>query len=180
MSRIQFDHTFADMVSVENLLEAWHDFVKGKRGKADVQDFYARLMPNLFNLHEDLSNHTYRHGPYQAFNISDPKPRNIHKATVRDRLLHRGIYRMLYPFFHRTFIADSFSCRLGKGTHKALARFRSFAYTVSKNHTRTCWVLKCDIRKFFANIDHAILLRILGVYIPDEEILWLLERIIGS
>lgn len=137
-------------------------------------------MDNIFSLHSDLVNHTYQHGDYQAFNISDPKPRNIHKASVCDRLLHHAIYKILYPFFDKTFIADSFSCRLNKGTHKALNRFHSFAHKVSQNKTKTCWVLKCDIKKFFANIDHSILLNILAEYIPDEDILWLLKQVVAS
>jgi len=137
-------------------------------------------MDHILALHHDLCNHTYRHGGYHAFNISDPKPRNIHKASVRDRLIHHAIYRVLYPFFDATFIADSFSCRNEKGTHKALNRFRAFAYQVSRNHTRTCWILKCDIKKFFAHIDHGILLTILTQYISNEQILSLLEEIIGS
>ena len=138
------------------------------------------LMDNILALHYDLADRTYKHGGYIAFNISDPKPRNIHKAIIRDRLLHHAIYRKLYPFFDRTFITDSYSCRIGKGTHKALNRFREFGLKVSKNNTKTCWVLKCDIRKFFANIDHDILTTILKKYIPDENILWLLEEIIES
>lgn len=51
---------------------------------------------------------------------------------------------------------------------------------MSKNNTRTCWVLKCDIKKFFANIDHNILLDILAKYIPEKNILWLLQTIIES
>jgi len=137
-------------------------------------------MDNIINLHEECNNHTYRHGLYQAFSINDPKPRSIHKAKVRDRLLHHAIHRILYPFFARTFIADSFSCQLGKGTHRALNRFRSFGYQVSQNHTKTVWVLKCDIRKFFANIDHTILKDILAKYIPDSDILNLLGNIIES
>ena len=138
------------------------------------------LMDNILALHYDLADRTYKHGGYIAFNISDPKPRNIHKAIIRDRLLHHAIYRKLYPFFDRTFITDSYSCRIGKGTHKALNRFREFGLKVSKNNTKTCWVFKCDIRKFFANIDHDILTAILKKYIPDENILWLLEEIIES
>ncbi len=145
-----------------------------------MQEFYLHLIDNIFSLHSDLASFTYRHDGYTAFNISDPKPRNIHKASVRDRLLHHAIYRVLYPFFDRTFIADSFSCRLNKGTHKALNRFRALAYQVSRNYTRTCWVLKCDIRKFFANINHEILLNILAEYISAKNILWLLGEIISS
>lgn len=178
--RSKLSHPFNDIVSLENLLEAWQEFLPGKRGKPDVQRFGRYLMDNLIELHHDLATKRYRHGPYQAFNISDPKPRRIHKASVRDRVLHHAIYRMLYPFFDKAFIADSYSCRVDKGTHKALNRFRATAYRVSKNHTRTCWVLKCDVTRFFASIDQNILLYILSTYIPDTDILGLLEEIIKS
>ncbi|MDP2736468.1 MAG: reverse transcriptase/maturase family protein [bacterium] len=178
--KIQLVHKFNDIVSLENLLEAWKEFINGKRNKKDVQEFSLRLMDNIFSLHSDLINHTYNHGGYQAFKINDPKPRDIHKASVRDRLLHHAIYRILYPFFDKTFIADSYSCRVNKGTHRAVNKFREFARQASKNHTRTCWALKCDIRKFFANIDHDILLNILKEYIPDENIILLLKNVIGS
>jgi RNA-directed DNA polymerase len=168
------------IASAENLLEAWREFVTGKRGKHDLQEFQLHLMDNILALHTDLMNGTYRHGGYEAFNISDPKPRSIHKATVRDRLVHHAIYRQLYPFFDKTFVADSFSCRNGKGTHAAMDRFRSFARSVSKNNTRTCWVLKGDIRKFFASVDQASLIEILKSYIPDRNIIALLEEVIGS
>lgn len=137
-------------------------------------------MSNLISLHRDLITHSYHHGPYQDFYISDPKPRHIHKASVYDRVLHHAIYRILYPFFDRTFIADSFSCRQGKGTHKALERFWMFSCQVSRNHTRTGWVLKMDIKKFFASVDQTVLLGILDTYIPDKDILWLLNQVIGS
>jgi RNA-directed DNA polymerase len=175
-----FDIHFDDIASVENLLEAWREFLPGKRAKRDVQEFQLRLMDNILALHADLMNGSYRHGGYHAFNISDPKPRNIHKAAVRDRLLHHAIYRQLYPLFDRTFIADSFSCRNNKGTHAAMDRFRAFHRRVSRNNTRTCWVLKCDIKKFFANIDHKVLVEIVRSYIPDEKIIKLLEGIIES
>ena len=178
--KIQLSHNFNDIVKVENLLEAWSEFIKGKRNKKDVQEFSFNLMDNIFQLNADLIQHTYKHGSYQAFNINDPKPRNIHKASVRDRLLHHAIYRILYPFFDKIFIADSYSCRLNKATYKALNRFREFGYKVSENNTKTCWILKCDIKKFFANIDHKILMEILNQYISDKEILWLVKEVVES
>jgi RNA-directed DNA polymerase len=178
--KIQLTHKFEEIISVENLLQAWKEFIKSKKQKKDVQIFSLRLIDNIFALHRDLLNHTYNHGGYQAFKINDSKPRDIHKASARDRLLHHAIYRILYPFFDRTFIADSYSCRNDKGTHKAINRFREFAYSISKNNTQTCWILKCDIRKFFANIDHEILIKILKEYIPDKNIIWLLKNIIES
>ncbi|MDO8517948.1 MAG: reverse transcriptase domain-containing protein [bacterium] len=175
-----FTHTYESIISVENLLEAWKEFLRGKKKKEDIQEFQARLMHNILELHRDLANKTYTHGSYQHFKISDPKPRDIHKAGVRDRLVHHALYRILYPFFDRTFIPDSYSCRIGKGTHKAMNRFRTFARRESHNHTKTCWVLKCDIKKFFASIDHGILLKILEARIADADILWLLREVISS
>ncbi len=176
----KYTETFEKIASLENLLEAWREFVAGKRGRRDVQEFQLHLMDNILSLRADLINGTYRHGGYQAFKISDPKPRDIHKASVRDRLVHHAIYRQLYPFFDATFIADSFSCRNGKGTHAAMDRFRVFAHIVSQNNTRTCWVLQCDIKKFFASVSHEILVEILKSYISDERVIGLLEEVIGS
>lgn len=176
----KFESTYNDIITVENLLRAWEEFLRGKKKRADVLVFQTRLMDNVYELHRDLADKKYVHGLYHAFNISDPKPRNIHKATVRDRLLHHLLYQELYPYFDKHFIHDSYSCRVQKGTHRAMNRFRAFARKVSQNNTRTCWILKCDIRKFFANIDHAILKNILARYISDTNILWLLGQVIDS
>ncbi len=158
----------------------WEKFLRGKKRKKDVVQFQAELAKNIVNLYLDLKNKTYVHGSYSVFNISDPKSRIIHKATVRDRVLHHLIYKELYWYFHDRFIHDSYSCRVGKGTHRAMNRFRSFARKASKNHTKTCFVLKCDIKKFFANIDHDILMKILGRYITDTNIIWLVNQVVSS
>jgi retron-type reverse transcriptase len=171
---------FENLISIENLLLAWKEFLQGKKNRKDVQEFQLHFMDNVLSLHQDLKNKIYVHGSYQAFNISDPKPRNIHKASVRDRLLHHAIYRILYPYFDNKFIHDSYSCRIGKGTHKAMNRFREFSRKVSKNNTKTCFVLKCDIKKFFANIDHQVLKSILSKTVFDTDILWLLGQVIDS
>ena len=165
---------------MDNLLGAWKEFLKGKRGKKDVQDFQYRLADNIIELRNDLVNRTYQHGGYHAFKISDPKPRDIHKATVRDRLLHHAIYRKLYPIFDSTFIFDSYSCRRHKGTHRALNRFREFFRIVDKNDTKSVWVLKCDIRKFFASIDQSVLLKELCKYISDEDTINLIREVVCS
>jgi len=176
----QLVHRYSQIISVENLLLAWKEFVLGKRNKADVQEFALHLMDNILQLHDDLANGSYQHGQYEQFHIADPKPRLIHKASVRDRLLHHAVYRVLYPFFDLTFIADSYSCRNEKGTHKALERFQRMSGQVGHNNRRTVWVLKCDVRKFFASIDQQKLLDVLSKYIPDKKIVALLQNIIES
>lgn len=168
------------MISVEGLLAAWETFRSGKRGNADVREFERHLEDNLFRLHAELKSGAYRHAPYQRFQIFDPKHRIIHKADVRDRVVHHALYRALAPLFEQSFIRDSYSCRIGKGTHAAVRRLERFARSVSRNNTQPCWALKCDIRKFFDSIDHAILFRLIRRSVFDQQTIALLAEVIGS
>ena len=177
---MQCIHTINDIISQENLLEAWKEFIKGKRNKKDVQKFQYNLFDNIKELYLDLKNNTYTHSLYYEFKISDPKPRIIHKAPVRDRLLHHAIHRVLYQFFKDIFIEDSYSCQIGKGTHKAIEKFKKYTDIVGCDNTKTVWILKCDIKKFFASIDQGILIKILDGYIADKSIVDLLKTIIQS
>ena len=171
---------FKRIISPENLFGAWNNFRKGKANKSDVVEFEWNLEQNIFRLHRELSNKTYQHQPYSDFYIVDPKQRHIHKATVRDRVLHHAVMRVLNPIFEPTFIAHSFSCRIDKGTHKGVEAVRNMARRVSRNYTQPCFILKCDVKKFFDTVDHSILLSILGERIQDEETMWLLRKIIDS
>ncbi|MFA6422947.1 MAG: reverse transcriptase/maturase family protein [Patescibacteria group bacterium] len=174
------DHIYPKIISIDNLLIAWQEFALGKKKKADVQIFSKNILANILSLRGDLINLTYKHSSYQQFNINDPKARVVHKAIVRDRLLHHAVYRILYPLFDQSFIYDSYSCRLDKGTHRAVKRLESFTRKVSKNYTRPCFALKCDVKKFFDSVDHKILMCILEKKITDSDTLRLLGEIICS
>lgn len=180
MIPISMSHEYKDIISIKNICDAWTEFIRGKKSKKDVAEFSLNFSQNIFKLHEELRIKTYRHGTYEAFSISDPKPRSIHKATVRDRLLHHAVYRVLYPYFDKKFIYDSYSCRQFKGTHRALNRFNSFVRQVSESNSRTCWILKCDVRKFFASIDHEKLIQVFKRHIQDVDTVWLIERVVVS
>lgn len=170
---------FAEIISIESLLAAWDAFKPGKRDKPDVQQFEYKLEDNLFQLHRDLAGKRYRHGPYHAFYIRDPKVRHIHKAEVRDRIVHHALCKHLSAIFEPTFIADSYSAQIAKGAHRAVRRLQTFARSVRQTHGQ-CFVLKCDIRKFFPSLDHAILREIIARRIKDPDALWLAECIVES
>ena len=168
------------IISITNLYESWTELIVDKVDKPVMTEFAFDLSEKIYLLHQDLVSKTYKHSRYEEFNVYDPKPRIIHNAEVRDKIIHRAIKRILYPDFDKRFIFDSYSSRDGKGHHLALDRFKNFSRKVSHNYTRTCWVLKCDIRKFFASIDHAILKNILAKHISDPDTLLLLDRVIDS
>src|SRR3990167_6504273 len=98
---IKYQGTYEEMVSVENLLAAWQEFLPGKRAQRDVAAFGANPLDNVIDFPEDLATGHYRPGGYTHLRVADPKPRDIHKASIRDRLLHHAIHRQLYPFFDR-------------------------------------------------------------------------------
>lgn len=176
MERINFEQ----MVSFSSLLMAWERFRKGKSKRKDVQVFERHLEDNLFALHDDLLSGNYCHGTYHEFHIFDPKHRVIHKATVRDRVVHHLLCSRLEDVFEPAFVADSYSCRNEKGTHAAVRRLQTFVRKVSKNNHESCWALKFDVRKFFDSVDHEILLNIVGKKIENERVIQLVGEVIGS
>ena len=171
---------FDEIISLENLFSAYREFRRGKRDKPDVQLFERHLEDNIFALHEGLLNCRYQHGSYERFHIFDPKHRIINKATVRDRLVHHAVCRVLGPVFDHSFIFDSYSCRTGKGTHAAVRRLEVFARKVSKNYTQSCFALQLDIRKVFDSVGHTILLQILQQKISCPRTSALLTEIVES
>lgn len=175
-----YSDLFNKIVSAENLFSAWDSFKKDKRNKTDVLEFEWHLEENIFKLQRDLEGRTYQHGSYTDFYITDPKQRHVHKATVRDRILHHAIFNLINPIFEETFISTSFSCRKDFGTHRGVEALQQIGWKLSKNGTRQVYALKCDVKKFFDSIDHRILGSILRKRIKDGATIWLLEKVIDS
>jgi len=175
-----FHNVFNKIISLENLVISWREFRIGKKHRRDTLIFERDLEDNLWGLHRVLVDRTYKHSGYSSFFVQDPKVRHIHKALVRDRVLHHAIVKHLNPIFEPTFIYDSYSCRIDKGTHRGVEAFAEHARQVSKNWTIPCWVLKCDVRKFFASIDHKVLLDIVFKQVTDLDARWLINEVISS
>jgi len=157
----------------DNLYLASRRARKGKRGKAPAATFEFRLEENLFRLQQELADKAYRPGSYHSFHIHEPKRRLISAAPFRDRVVHHALCQVIEPLFERRFIHDSYANRTGRGTHRALDRCTTFA-------RRHRYVLQCDVRQFFPSIDHAVLRRILGGVIADQDVMWLVDRILES
>ena len=175
-----YKNIFNKIISLENLFSAWDKFKSDKQKKRDVQRFEWQLEENIFQLHRDLKYHRYKHGAYTSFYIRDPKQRHIHKAIVRDRILHHAVFAVLNPIFEPTFISNSLSCRIDKGTHKGIDILDKTLRQISGNNFKRCFALKCDIKKFFGTVDHSILLSIIRKRIKDSEAIRLLEEIVES
>jgi len=175
-----YNNIYDEIASLPNLFLAWEEFRVGKKNKKDVLEFEWHLEENIVKLYRDLRYHRYKHDVYTSFYITDPKRRKIHKATVRDRILHHAVFRIVNPVFEPTFIASSFSCRIGKGNHRGVYFLEKLIRSESRNFTKPAYILKCDVRKFFDSINHKILLSVILKKIKDEVLTGLFKEIIGS
>lgn len=171
---------FTNIASIKALNVAWVKFATGKRSRTDVQEYQKQLKITIVDLHHDLLSGAYRHGSYQPFTVFDPKQRFIHKASVRDRLVHQAIVTAIEPAFEKRFIHDSYSCRPGKGTHAGVKRLQLFIRRSSHNGAQKVFVLKCDVRQFFASIDQTILRDLIARRIDDRRTLALIDVVISS
>ncbi len=164
---------FEGIAAFSALLPAALRAAKGKRGKPGVAAFLAGLETELLRLERQLQSGRYRPGRYTKIEIFDPKHRIVSAAPFRDRVVHHAFCAVCEPIFERGFIHDSYANRLGKGTHRAVARYERF-------RDRFRHVLRCDIYRYFPAIDHEILKRDLRRRIACERTLSLADRIIDG
>ena len=168
-----YNRLFQQICLFENLLSAARKAQRGKRFQDEVARFNFHLESELYRLQEELQTRTYQPGAYHEFHIYEPKLRKISAAPYRDRVVHHALCNVIEPILDRTFIFDSYACRKGKGTHKAVNRFTEF----SRKNT---YVLKCDIKKYFPSIDHGILKTLFRRKVRDAQTLWLMDLIVDS
>jgi retron-type reverse transcriptase/predicted DNA-binding transcriptional regulator len=178
--KMQDRDLFAEICKYENLEQAFRKARKGKTRKDYIMEFEDKLDANLLCLRSELLLQTYRPRPLKTFILRDPKTRKISKSDFRDRVIHHALCNVIEPIFDKTFIHDSYANRKGKGTFAAIKRFDNFKRKVSQNNTRPCFVLKADIRHYFDNVDHNILIEIIKKRIPDVKVLWLIKTILEN
>ncbi len=140
-----------------DLYRAYKDARRHKRGRTYQLRFEYRLEDNLVELRNELYARTYRPLPSTCFVVHDPKMREVFAADFRDRIVHHLFYNYTHRLFERTFVADSYSCIKGRGTHYGVERLRHHIRQVSANYTRQAYVLKLDIRGYFMHINRETL-----------------------
>lgn len=167
----RFGNLFEKIVAFDNLVLAANKTLRGQKHKPAAARFYFDLEPELLNLQDELESGCWRPRPYRVFTICEPKPRRICASDLRDRVVHHAICNILDPIFERRMIYDTYACRVGKGTHAAVERAQACM-------RRADYCLQCDVRKYFASIDHTALKTLLRRILKDKRLLEVLDRII--
>ena len=166
--------------SYDNLFLSFNKAKKGKTKRRYVKRFKKNLEENLLNISEELLNKTYLQYKLRIFILRDPKTRKISKSAFKDRVVHHALCNIISPILEKSFIYDSHANQIGKGALKALERFDIFKRKVSRNGTRPCFILKADIKHYFEEVNHEILISIIKRKITDERGIWLIRQILDN
>lgn len=168
---------YHQIVDFDNLRQAEANARKGKRHQPGVKLFDQNPEGNLLMLQESLINKTFKTSQYENFTIYEPKERIISKLPYfPDRVLHHAILNVLKPYFHNWFTSDTYANIDGRGVHLAIKKI----HNALQNKPETLYCLKMDIKKFYPNIDHDILKKLLQRKFKDQDLLWLFFEVIDS
>lgn len=168
---------FKKIVSIENLQIADTIARKGKSGQYGIRMHDRNRESNLYNLHRNLIEGSFRTSQYATFKVYEPKEREVYRLPYfPDRIVHHAIMNILEPIFVSNFTADTYSCIKERGIHAAARKVRQ----ALRDQPATRYCLKLDIRKFYPSIDHDILKAMLRRKFKDQNLLSLLNEIIDS
>lgn len=174
-----------EMVTIEDIYEAYFDCRKHKRKTFNALAFEMDYESNLHNLCKEINDRTYTIGKSICFVVHRPKDREVFAADFRDRIIHHYVVRKIEPLFESVFIDDTYNCRFGKGVLYGVGRLQEKIKSLSCNYTKDIYIGKFDCKGFFMSIHKPTLWKMLECFIKDnykdddiDDILWLTEKIV--
>ena len=150
------DSSISDKI-ITDLFKAYFDARKNKQSTINALAFEKHFEANIFELADEIMENRYAIKPSICFIVNKPVKREIFAANFRDRVVHHFIYNCISPLFEKLFINDTYSCRVGKGTHYGISRVDHFIRSCSQNYRKKAYILKLDISGYFMAMDKTLL-----------------------
>lgn len=175
------DRTIEHAIAFSELYKGLKKSCRNVRWKDSVSGYEANGLKNTYELRQSLLNGTYRISGYQRFHIHEPKEREIVATRIKDRQFQRSLCdNVLYPQITRSFIRDNCACQRGKGVDDALDRLNVHLRRYYRKHGASGWVLKCDIRHYFAETPHEVAKEAIRKRLTDKRAAYYTDAIIDS
>lgn len=168
------NHLYEQIISIENLRDAYNKTAKGKRNTVGYLRFKENKEANLYHIQQELIQQTYKVGPFRNFIIYEPKQRLISAVSFRDRLIQHALCNIISPIFESTLLPYTFACRVNKGTHAGV----KYVQSIIRKKSEYSYFLKTDFSKFFPSINRQKLHLLIERKIKCKKTLWLLKQII--
>jgi group II intron reverse transcriptase/maturase len=146
---------------------------KGSAGidRESIEMFNANMSKNLYKIYNRMASGSYFPPPVRTVFIPKKQGglRPLGIPTVGDRIAQGVVKDYLEPSVDAVFHNSSFGYRPGRSAHDALVQCQA-------NCIQKAWVLDVDIKGFFDNISHSILLGLLGQHTQEKWVLMYVER----
>lgn len=168
------------IVDIEKIEKVYHDVRLTTKHKQKIINFNTFYLTNIMQIYEILKLKKYKHGDYNVFLVKEYKYRLIMSENISDKIVNHLISdEILLPLIEPRLIETNVATRKNKGTKMGLFYAKKYINNLRRTNDNF-YVLKCDIKKYFYNIDHEILLNMLRKFIPDETILDILKDILET
>jgi group II intron reverse transcriptase/maturase len=172
---IDYFETKEHPVTRKMVLEAFRK-VKANRGSAGVdgqsiEAYELKLQENTYKLWNRMSAGSYFPSPVKEVEIAKKSGgiRKLGIPTVQDRIAQQVVKAHLEPKIDSTFHNDSYGYRRGKNAHQAIQ-------SAMKRSDRIAWVIDLDIKGFFDNIDHELMMKGVRYYTKEKWVIMYIER----
>ena len=176
----RYSNLYKNICDYNNILSSYNEVKRNTKSPRRVENLREYKSIYLSRTYNTLINKNYKVGPYHKFTIYEPKERIIVSQNLQDKIVNHLVARyILYPAILPCLLDINVASRKDMGTSKGLEYAKQF-HKKCKIKYGTYYILKCDIRKFFASIDHGILKKKLTKRIKDKDALKIVFDIIDS
>ena len=171
---------YPEIYKFEHIVSAVNEVCRNTKNKRKVENFREYKCTYISRIYNILKSKSYVPGPYNVFTIYEPKERRIVSQNMQDKVINHLISRyILYPSLMSCLIDTNVASRKGLGTNEGIRLAMKF-HQICKVKYDTYYILKCDISKFFASIDHNVLKKKLIKRIKDKDALNIVFSVIDS
>lgn len=199
----EYEKMYEEIYGFSNIKRAFYNSRHGKLNNPSANKFEINMLTECVQLSDELKDRHYSTGKSNKFTVYYPKERNIESCPFKDKIVqHSYCDNVLYPMVCNKFIYDNYASQFGKGIHFGLDRLqghlRHYFFSnkaaaekhrrennlpfvpVEQGHYADGWILKCDIKKFFAHINHDLVKEKIHKLFDNADIEWLSNIIIDS
>lgn len=171
---------YQKMVDIHKIEAVYKDIRSKTKHKTKLMNFKMYYLTNIMQIYEILDRRQYQHGPYNIFLVKENKYRLIMSEGISDKIINHLLSKeILLPLIEPRLIPMNVATRKNKGTKLGLWYTKKYLNEIRRKHSNF-YILKGDIRKYFYNIDHAILLKKLSRFIPDSDVLKMIQSILEA
>ena len=171
---------YSELYDINNIIKMTDKVLSKVKNKDRREKFLLYYSEHIINIKNRLISKNINLGKYNIFLIKDPKCRVIMSQSIEDKIINHLISEyLLNKVFENKYIDSMCATRINKGSSYAHKLMKKYLNEIKLKYNNF-FILKLDIKKYFYNIDHNVLKRILKDNIKDLDALNLLFRVIDS